>query len=69
MEYVEGGPIVVGKSATEKSQLPELVARRFFRDIILVRLAQAAMQHASIKSFAAPSQSHVALKQPCNMPR
>ena len=39
MEYVEGGPIVVGNSATEKSKLPELVARRFFRDIILVRPA------------------------------
>lgn len=39
MEYVEGGPIVVGNSATEKSKLPEIVARRFFRDIILVRTA------------------------------
>ena len=36
MEYVEGGPIVVGNSATEKSRLPEIVAKRFFRDIILV---------------------------------
>ncbi|KAK9831205.1 hypothetical protein WJX74_007391 [Apatococcus lobatus] len=35
MEYVEGGPIVVGNSATEKSRLPEIVAKRFFRDIIL----------------------------------
>ena len=39
MEYVEGGPIVVGHSATEKSRLPEIVAKRFFRDIILVRHA------------------------------
>ena len=37
MEYLEGGPVVLGEGRDGQSRMSEAIARKFFRDAVQVR--------------------------------
>ncbi len=39
MEYLEGGPVVLGEGRDGQSRMSEAIARKFFRDAVQVRLS------------------------------
>ncbi len=37
MEYLEGGPVVLGDGRHGRSHMSEAIARKFFRDVVQAR--------------------------------
>ena len=60
MEYLEGGPVVLGEGRDGQSRMSEAIARKFFRDVVQVRrwllLLQCSSSFVSLfPSFSRPA--------------